>query len=34
VHFFDMFAGWLGAASVESAGRVLRPGSGIEEQVY
>jgi predicted dehydrogenase len=34
VHFFDMFAGWLGAGRVESAGRVLRPGSGIEEQVY
>ncbi len=34
VHFFDMFAGWLGAGDVESAGRVLRPGSGIEEQVY
>jgi len=34
VHFFDMFAGWLGGGTVESAGRVLRPGSGIEEQVY
>jgi len=34
VHFFDMFAGWLGSGRVESAGRVLRPGSGIEEQVY
>ena len=34
VHFFDMFAGWLGGGRVESAGRVLRPGSGIEEQVY
>ncbi len=34
VHFFDMFAGWLGAGRVESAGRVLRPGSGFEEQVY
>lgn len=34
VHFFDMFAGWLGPGSVESAGRVLRPGSMIEEQVY
>jgi predicted dehydrogenase len=34
VHFFDMFAGWLGVGAVESAGRVLRPGSGIEEQVY
>ncbi len=34
VHFFDMFAGWLGAGRVESAGRVLRPGSGFEEQVF
>jgi predicted dehydrogenase len=34
VHFFDMFAGWLGFGRVESAGRVLRPGSGIEEQVH
>jgi predicted dehydrogenase len=34
VHFFDLFAGWLGIGTVESAGRVLRPGSGIEEQVY
>ena len=28
VHFFDMFAGWLGAGSVESAGRVMRPDRG------
>jgi predicted dehydrogenase len=34
VHFFDMFAGWLGSGIVESAGRVMRPGSAIEEQVY
>jgi predicted dehydrogenase len=34
VHFFDLFAGWLGGGTVESAGRVLRPGSGLEEQVY
>jgi predicted dehydrogenase len=34
VHFFDMFAGWLGDGRVESAGRVLRPGSGLEEQVH
>jgi predicted dehydrogenase len=33
VHFFDMFAGWLGVGTVESAGRVRRPESGIEEQV-
>lgn len=34
VHFFDMFAGWLGAGVVESAGRVLRPNTDLEEQVY
>ena len=34
VHFFDMFAGWLGKGQVTSAGRVLRPGSAIEEQVF
>ena len=34
VHFFDMFAGWLGPGRVESAGRVLRPGSALEEQVF
>ncbi|GEM_PF-6967214 len=34
VHFFDMFADWLGGGNGQSAGRVLRPGSGIEEQVY
>lgn len=34
VHFFDLFAGWLGPGEVESAGRVLRPQSAIEEQVY
>ena len=33
VHFFDMFAGWLGPGQVASAQRTLRPGSGIEEQV-
>jgi len=33
VHFFDMFAGWLGAGEVVAAQRTLRPGSGIEEQV-
>ena len=33
VHFFDLFAGWLGAGEVVSAQRVLRPGSGLEEQV-
>ena len=33
VHFFDMFEGWLGPGEVVAAQRVLRPGSGIEEQV-
>jgi predicted dehydrogenase len=33
VHFFDMFAGWLGPGCVVSAQRTLRPGSNIEEQV-
>jgi predicted dehydrogenase len=33
VHFFDMFAGWLGPGRVVSAQRTLRPGSNIEEQV-
>jgi predicted dehydrogenase len=34
VHFFDMFSGWLGHGVVESAGRVLRSGAEIEEQVH
>jgi predicted dehydrogenase len=33
VHFFDMFAGWLGEGEVVAAQRTMRPGSGIEEQV-
>jgi predicted dehydrogenase len=33
VHFFDVFAGWLGSGDVVAAQRVLRPGSGVEEQV-
>ena len=33
VHFFDMFKGWLGNGEVVAAQRVLRPDSGIEEQV-
>ena len=32
--FFDMFSGWLGKGSVESAGLVLRTGTESEEQVY
>jgi predicted dehydrogenase len=33
VHFFDMFAGWLGPGEVVAAQRTLRPGTKIEEQV-
>lgn len=33
VHFFDLFEGWLGTGEVVAAQRVLRPGSGVEEQV-
>src|ERR1043166_7413839 len=33
VHFFDMFAGWVGPGKVVSAQRTLRPGTNIEEQV-
>jgi predicted dehydrogenase len=33
VHFFDLFAFWFGAGEVLAAARVLRPGSGEEEQV-
>jgi len=33
VHFFDLFAGWLGPGKVVAAQRTLRPGSGLEEQV-
>jgi predicted dehydrogenase len=35
VHFFDLFAGWLGPGRVAAAQRSLRPGSSppIEEQV-
>jgi predicted dehydrogenase len=33
VHFFDLFAGWLGAGRVESAQVSLRPGTAIEDQV-
>jgi predicted dehydrogenase len=33
VHFFDLFAFWLGQGEVESASRVLRAGSDFEEQV-
>ncbi|MCT0213501.1 MULTISPECIES: Gfo/Idh/MocA family protein [unclassified Synechococcus] len=33
VHFFDLFEGWLGQGEVVAAQRILRPGSGVEEQV-
>ncbi len=35
MHFFDLFAGWLGAGTVVAAERSIRPGSSppIEEQV-
>jgi predicted dehydrogenase len=33
VHFFDMFAGWLGAGRVDAARLGVRPGTSIEEHV-
>jgi predicted dehydrogenase len=33
VHFFDMFAGWLGPGKVEAAQVCRRPGTTIEDQV-
>ncbi len=33
VHFFDMFAGWLGEGHIEAARVGIRPGTAIEEQV-
>ncbi|MCP4642337.1 MAG: Gfo/Idh/MocA family oxidoreductase [bacterium] len=33
VHFFDMFEGWLGAGTVESAQVTSRPGMDLENQV-
>jgi predicted dehydrogenase len=33
VHFFDLFAGWLGAGRLESAQVGVRPGTAIEEHV-
>lgn len=32
VHFFDMFAGWLGPGEVVAAQRTIRPGTDLEEQ--
>jgi predicted dehydrogenase len=33
VHFFDLFAGWLGPGTVEAAQVARRPGTSIEDQV-
>lgn len=33
VHFFDLFAGWLGPGRVEAAHVGVRPGTAIEEHV-
>jgi len=33
VHFFDLFAGWLGEGRIEAAQVGVRPGTSIEEQV-
>jgi predicted dehydrogenase len=33
VHFFDLFAGWLGPGRVEAARVGVRPGTAIEEHV-
>jgi len=33
VHFFDLFAGWLGPGTVVAAQRTIRPGTAFEEQV-
>jgi predicted dehydrogenase len=34
VHFFDLFAGWLGPGRVEAAQVGLRPGTAIEEHAH
>lgn len=34
VHFFDLFAGWLGPGEVEAAQVGIRPGTEIEEHVH
>lgn len=34
VHFFDLFAGWLGAGHLEAAQVGIRPGTTIEEHVH
>jgi predicted dehydrogenase len=33
VHFFDLFASWLGPGQLEAAQASLRPGTSIEDQV-
>jgi predicted dehydrogenase len=33
VHFFDLFAGWLGTGRIEAAQVGVRPGTSIEEHV-
>jgi len=33
VHFFDLFAGWLGQGEVLAAQHTVRPGTSFEEQV-
>src|SRR5262245_50705772 len=34
VHFFDLFAGWLGPGQVEAAQVGVRPGTAIEEHAH
>lgn len=34
VHFFDLFAGWLGQGRMEAAQVGVRPGTSIEEHVH
>ena len=34
VHFFDLFAGWLGGGRLEAAQVGVRPGTAIEEHVH
>lgn len=34
VHFFDLFAGWLGPGRIDAAQVGVRPGSEIEEHVH
>ncbi len=34
VHFFDLFAGWLGPGRLEAAQAGIRPGTAVEEHVH